>query len=1168
MKIGTQTVWALLLATASWLAADLVIVPIGRGAEEPSPAVKPAAKPATPPPPTPAPQPPAPQSPPVHLTAIQVEPPKLVLQGKWASHALLVTGQFSDGSVKDLTAASEFKSANPAIADVGKDGVIRPVADGDSPIGVTAKLGDSSASAQVVVTVKETKNESVNFLRDVMPLLSSQGCSAIQCHGSAAGKGGLRLSMFGAEPDADYEALTKMHLGRRINRVEPPKSLVLMKATNATVHTGGVKIQPNSPEYALLATWIAQGAPRGDDKLHRPVAVRVVPKDKVLSKGEGQQVLARAVYADGSERDVTRLAAFASSEPTLAAVDPAGRIKAEGFGEAVVWATFMRRSDTVRVVIPQPLPAPFPKIDPNNKIDELVFVKLQKLGFPPSEVCSDEVFLRRVYLDVIGCLPRADEVRAFLADPDPTKRAKLIDRLLERDEYADYWALKWGDLLRIKSEYPVRVWPRGVQTYHAWVRAGIAANKPYDQFVRELITANGSDFLVGPANYYRAVQKREPQTYAEATSVLFLGARLDCAHCHAHPTENWGQDDALGMAAFFSKVAIKATQEWKEEIVYFHQHGGVYHPQKREYVNPKFLGGEVVEMPRDQDPRPGFAEWLTAPGNPLFAKVMANRVWFWLLGRGIVHEPDDFRSTNPPSNPELLDYLAQEFVAHKYDVKYMFRLILNSKTYQLSSKTNDLNRGDKANFSHHYLRRMGAEQLLDAVCQVTGAPDQFASWIPVPPTIMPAGSRAAQVFDGDIKNPLLDIFGRPLRDTPYECERKLESSVRQSLHMVNSDHFEGKVANSPNIQKLLQANKPDPETIDEIYLATLSRPPKPEERQKVLDYMSGAGRTVPPQLEADKKVADDALAQVRAQLQGAAAALATAEKTAQEAEAAAAAAATAMTQTAAVQTNAEKAAADKRQAAADAKKTVDDLVQKQPPVVEANPAALAKALTESAAADKALADVKTAVVAAMQAAEAAEKAAREAEAKAAAIAADAGKPEEEKKQAATDAAAKRQTATNANSALAQAQQNQQQAQTAAYAAAGKLTEAEAQKKAAQDARAKLQQDLTAATQARDVADKAAKEAEAAAAQAKTAADTARAAQAAAATVATDKRKLALDAKAARDKTDADEKATAAKAAEAAKKLAEAVAALKPPKHQAIQDLLWALLNTKEFLFNH
>ena len=826
----------------------------------------------------------------------------------------------------------------------------------------------------------------------------------------------------------------------------------------------------------------------------------------------------------------------------------------------------------MRVLVPQPLPAPFPQIAPNNKIDELVFAKLQKLGFPPSDLCSDEAFLRRVYLDVIGSLPKPEEARAFLADPDPAKRAKLIDRLLERDEYADFWALKWGDLLRIKSEYPVRVWPLGVQTYYRWVRGSIAANKPYDQFVRELITANGSDFQVGPANYYRAVQKREPQTYAEATAVLFLGARLDCARCHAHPTENWGLDDGLGMAAFFSKVAIKATQEWKEEIVFFNQYGGVYHPKLRDYVNPKFLGGEVLDIPRNQDPRPKFAEWLTAPQNPWFAKVMANRVWYWLLGRGIVHEPDDFRSTNPPSNPELLDYLTQEFGGNKFDVKHLFRLILNSKTYQLSSKPNEFNRGDLAHFSHYHVRRMGAEQLLDAVCQVTGTSDQFASWIPVPPTIMPAGSRAIQVFDGDIKNPLLDVFGRPLRDTPYECERKLEGSVRQSLHLVNSDHFEGKVAGSPNLQRLFQTNKPDPEMIDELYVTTLSRLPRPDERQKVLDYLSGTGKTVPPQLEADKKAAEDALAKAQAGLQQANAAFEAAEKAAKDAEAAAAAAAGAATQATAAQTTAEQAAAAKRQQAAGAKRTVDDLVQSQQTPAEAKLPPLAQGVTEAAtpkaAADKALADANAAVVPVQQASDTAEKVAQEAAAKAKAISEDASKPDEEKKQAAAEADAKRKAADEAKNVLSQAQQKQQQAQAGANDAAAKLAQAEAQKKAADDALAAIRQQVSVATQAYEAADNAAKEAETAAAQAKAAGDSAQAAQAAAAAAAAEKRKLAGDAQAARDKATNDEKAAAAKVAEAAKNLADAVAALKPPRDQAFQDLLWALCNTKEFLFNH
>ena len=625
------------------------------------------------------------------------------------------------------------------------------------------------------------------------------------------------------------------------------------------------------------------------------------------------------------------------------------------------------------------------------------------------------------------------------------------------------------------------------------------------------------------------------------------------------------------MAAFFSKVAIKVTQEWKEEIVYFNQHGGVYHPKLKEYVNPKFLGGDVVDLPHDQDPRLPFAQWLTAPQNPWFAQVMANRVWYWLLGHGIVHEPDDFRSTNPPSNPELLTYLTQEFVDHKFDVKHLFRLILNSKTYQLSSQPNDFNRSDKTHFSHYYLRRLGAEQLLDALCQVTGTTDQFASWIPVPPTIMPAGTRAIQVFDGDIKNPLLDLFGRPLRDTCYESERKQGGSVRQSLHLVNSDHFEGKVAGSPHLQQLLQAQKPDPEVIDEIYLATLSRLSRPEEKQKILDYMSGAGKQVPPQLEADKKTAEDALAKVQAELQEATAACEVAEMAAHEAEATAAASTAAASEATTAQANAEKTVATQRQQVVDAQKKVDDVVQKQHSA-EAKLAQMVQALTEAttvkAAADQAWVDATGGVVSAQQASEAAEQAAQEAEAKAKAIAEDGSKSDEEKEQAAADAAAKRKAAEEAKSVLLPARAIQQQAQTAANTAAQQLTQAESQKLAQEEALAAIKQQVSAVTQAFEAAGKATLEAESAVAQLKATAEVARTAQAASAAAATEKRKQAVEAQAVRDKLTHDEKAATASVAEATKNFAEATAALKPSRGQAFQDLLWTLLNTKEFLFNH
>jgi hypothetical protein len=598
----------------------------------------------------------------------------------------------------------------------------------------------------------------------------------------------------------------------------------------------------------------------------------------------------------------------------------------------------------------------------------------------------------------------------------------------------------------------------------------------------------------------------------------------------------------------------------------------VYHPKRRDYVNPKFLGAEVVDMPRDQDPRPRFAEWLCTAQNPWFARVMANRVWYWLLGRGIVHEPDDFRSTNPPSNPDLLDYLTQEFVGHQFDVKHLFRLILNSRTFQLSSRANEFNRADRANFSRYYVRRLGAEPLLDAVCQVTGTSDQFASWIPVPPTIMPANSRAIQVYDGDIKNPLLDVFGRPLRDTPYECERKLGGSVRQSLHLVNSDHFEGKVAGSPKLQQLFQANKPDAEIIDELYLATLARLPTAEERQKVVDYLSGAGKTVAPQFETEKQSAEQTLAKMRAALEQAKVAYDVAEKAAQEAEAAAAAASTAATDAANAQANAAAAVAAPRQAADAARKALDDLLAGQQQPAEARLAQLSQVATEAAtaktAAEKALADAGARAASAQQAYDAAEKAAQEAEARAKATAEDAGKSNEEKAQSAADAAAQRKSADDAKTVLSQSQQDQQQAQAGVDAAAGRLAQAEAEKKSAEEALAMIRQQVSAATQAHEAAAKAAQDAETAAAQAKIALETAQATHAAAAAAATENRTQAGEAQSLRDKSAADEQAAATAAATAVQKLAEATAALKPPRDRAFQDLLWALMNTKEFLFLH
>jgi len=1015
-------------------------------------------------------------------------------------------------------------------------------------------------------------NGPVHFVNDVMPLVNKLGCNLSACHGAQFGQGGFKLSMFGADSKDDQEALTKQAEGRRINRVEPLKSLFLLKATASLPHEGGKKFEVGSAEYNLLAAWVVQGAKWGEKSAPKLVSVEVSPDQKALEKGATQQLAVAAVFSDESRKDVTDYAAFTSTERKVAAVDAGGIVKAEDVGQAYVIASYMRQSDNVRIVVPQPLPSGFPEVAANNKIDELVIAKLKELGIPPSDLCSDHEFLRRLYLDVTGTLPTTEEARAFLGDADPQKRSKLVDRLLASNEFANFWALKWGDLFRMKSEYPSNLWPNAVQTYHQWIRNSIARNKPFDRFATELITASGSNFRVPPSNYYRAFLKKEPQSLAEVTALIFMGARVGCARCHAHPLEDWDLDDNVGMAAFFAPVRYKATREWKEEIVYVNPLVTMRHPRTAEVVAPKFLGGEAVELEAEEDPRPKFAAWLTAPENPWFARSIVNRTWFWLLGRGIVHEPDDMRSTNPPENPELLRYLETELIGHKYDLKHVYRLILNSRTYQLSAKSNEWNRNDFAHFSRYYVKRLGAETLLDGIGQVTDRWDTYRSTIPEPFIVMPTGFRATHLADGSIDLPFLQLFGRPPRDTAYESDRDLELSMRQTLHLLNSSDVQNKINASPRLRQLITEVPEDPKVIEELYLATLSRTPTEAELGRLLAYLSGEGKPLPEAVVAEKRTADETSAKAKAEVTAATTAYDTAEKAAQAALAAAAPVKAATATAAAVQTNAEKAAPAKRQQADAAKKKLNDLITNQQKAAQAKLAAATKTVTDAAtarnSANQPLAVANAATAKSQEAAQAAEKAAEEAEAIAKAISEDAAKSEEEKKQAAETAAVKRKAAEEAKAALAQAQQNEQQAQTQVDGAAKKLAAAEAQKKSAAEALAKVAGQVAAATTASQAADKAAQETETAVAGAKAAADKARADQTAADGAAAEKRRLADAAKATRDKAVAADKAATARLANASRKLDAAKAALKPRRDQALQDLLWALLNAKEFVFNH
>ena len=475
-----------------------------------------------------------------------------------------------------------------------------------------------------------------------------------------------------------------------------------------------------------------------------------------------------------------------------------------------------------------PLARPFERqadLTPQGRIDELVFGRLEQLGIRPANPCSDAVFFRRVYLDCIGTLPTPDEARQFLANQDPNKRRDLVDRLLEREEFADYWAMKWSDLLRVKAEFPINLWPNAVQAYHRWIRTSLQENVPYDRFVREMLTASGSNFRVPQVNFYRAIQGQEPEAIAESVALTFMGVRA----------ENWPEDRLSGMGAFFSQVGYKPTGEWKEEIVFFDSSK----PAPGSAAGTPaavFPDGTPASLSPDQDPREVFADWLIAPGNPWFARNIVNRTWYWLLGRGIIHEPDDVRPDNPPSNAELLTLLERELIAAQYDLKHVYRLILNSNTYQLSSIPGTDHPEAEAHFAYYPLRRLDAEVLIDALCQITGTTEEYSSPIPEPFTFVPENQRSIALADGSITSSFLEMFGRPSRDTGLESERNNRPTAAQRLHLLNSSHIRRKIEDSRKLRSLIRSGRNPRETVDNLYLTVLSRFPTDEELEILKEY--------------------------------------------------------------------------------------------------------------------------------------------------------------------------------------------------------------------------------------------------------------------------------------------------------------------------------------------
>ncbi|WP_153555319.1 DUF1549 domain-containing protein [Roseimaritima sediminicola] len=759
---------------------------------------------------------------------IQVHPAEIAFGDARDRQQILVTGVDADGAVRDWTHQVTIQSANPDVAEA-LGAVVRPGADGETEIVVT--LGPHRRVIPVRVADLASRRR-VDFESEVLVALSKQGCNSGACHGSPSGKGMFRLSLRAFDVELDRLTLIREEFGRRINRIEPEQSLLLLKPTMKVAHGGGKQLRADDPAYEILKTWIAEGAEADPPETPRCVRLEVLPGEKrVLALGDRQQLSVTAHFADGSSRDVTHLAAYESSDTTVATVTADGRVDSHARGDAAILVRFLEHIESVPLMFVEQIPGfQWAAPQPANYIDEQVYAKLRQLQYLPSQRCSDAEFLRRVYLDVTGLLPTVEESRAFLSDPAEGKRAALIDRLLERDEYAKFWALKWGDLLRMTSK---QIGEQGVYKYHRWVERSLRENQPYDQFAADLLTASGSTLANPPANFYRAASDMNESV--ESISQVFLGARLQCAKCHNHPFERWTQDNYYGLGAFFNRVQRRRTQRPGEMFVYTSSSGEVTQPRTGQQMRPWLPQRGSVDVPGDADRRDVFVDWLVDPENPYFARMEANRIWSQLFARGIVDPIDDFRDSNPPSNAPLLEALAADFASHGFDRKHLIRTILNSQTYQASSQANEFNRQDTIYFSHQTPRLLTAEQLLDALNHFTGTTQKLGK--------LPAEMRATQLPAPDVvKVDFLKAFGQPERSTVCACERTDQSNLGMVIELFNGATVHARLSDPNNrFRRALDAGKSLEQVLDELYYAAFCRPPSDAERDAALAHCRAAG---------------------------------------------------------------------------------------------------------------------------------------------------------------------------------------------------------------------------------------------------------------------------------------------------------------------------------------
>jgi hypothetical protein len=781
---------------------------VSAGAAGAAPAVKPAAPAGSP------------------VVALKLEPASLAFASKRDLRRVLVTGVTKDGYAVDLTPSAVLKPAG-GLVQVISGGYLEPVKTGQGSVLVTA----AGKTVKLPITVRSVAQPPISFVREVQPVFTKVGCSAGTCHGSAKGKNGFKLSLRGYDPDFDYHALVDDVAARRFNRADPDQSLMLLKPTQVVPHQGGLVFEKGSAFYKTIRQWISEGVTSDAGVKARVSSIEVLPHNPTLAReGMQQSLLVVAHYPDGATRDVTREARFTSSVPEVAEVSDQGVVKSVRRGESGVLVSYEGQYATDEFTVLGNRTgwkwAARPQL---NYIDKLVDVKLQRVKSEPAPLCSDADFLRRVYLDLTGLAPTPDAARAFLADTKPSaeKRAALIDQLLQSPEFDDHWTYKFADLLQVNRKF---LGDKGVQAFRAWIHDSIAQNKPYNKFVQEIMTASGSSYEHPAANYFRVI--RDSSTATENVTQLFLGVRFSCNKCHDHPFERWTQNQYYQLGAYFAQVGFKAGQGGDEQV-YDRTDGEVMHPKTGVAVTPTFPVSYGPVHPASNARRAALAEWLTSPQNPFFAKSMTNRIWSYFLGRGIIDPVDDIRNSNPPVNGPLLDALTTEFVKSGFDLRHLMKTIVQSRVYQSSISTTKWNADDRINFSHQTPRRLTAEQLLDAISQATGSTPAYQG--------VPAGTRAQQLPDTQVAGGggFLDLFGRPARESPCECERTSEVSLGQALNLMNGSTISDAIIDkNGRLSKLVAGTTDDRKVIEELYLATMSRFPTKVESEMALKHIT------------------------------------------------------------------------------------------------------------------------------------------------------------------------------------------------------------------------------------------------------------------------------------------------------------------------------------------